>query len=142
MRMLKYTIYTVKYAYATCIALIMVKIEQCIMIFICWLHLIWPPCNNCYKLQLFHLDKSTWIFFFFQKHNKYWTDQNLYYLSISLLTNYTSKSNRAKLNSALKPLRNQSSRRNQWLVWKDKWVFSWKRGDVTPPSSRSFSRQL
>lgn len=42
------------------------KSEQCHMIFICWLQLIWPPCNNCYKWQLFHLDKNTWIFFSFK----------------------------------------------------------------------------
>lgn len=35
MRIMQYTIYTVKYAYATCIALIMVKIDQYNMIFIC-----------------------------------------------------------------------------------------------------------
>lgn len=34
-RMLQYTIHTGKYVYATGIALIMVKIEQCNMIFVC-----------------------------------------------------------------------------------------------------------
>lgn len=89
---LKYVIYSVKYASATCIALIVVKIV--IKWRLCELHPIWPPCNSCYKLQLCHLDKSTWIYYF-QKHNRYRTHRNLYYFSVSSFTNDTSKSEKA-----------------------------------------------
>lgn len=57
----QHSIYTNKCMWHSLYCIFMVKRDKCNKVLISLLQLILPPCYYCYNLQVFNLDKSTWM---------------------------------------------------------------------------------